>query len=350
MLFTYDSAATTENWLHGCVVSMIKTLHQDLDTGLAPTEWPAIIPNKYREKLRPKWGLRKKIYAYAAAVSQLNPKDRRKISDFICKQNRIETLCGNKTNCEDLTKLPNACHKPIDDLFQHSFKLLTALRIRDTQYSKIYEKLKAHVCPFCGCESLDAPGQHREDLDHYLLIDKYPLAGVNLRNLVPMGSKCNKLYKHKADVLWDSNGNRREVFYPYGAKSSSISLMNSVPFKGKDKKLPKWQISFSPNTPSCEAWDSIFKIRKRLTNNVLDVSFSRWLEDFSAWYKMDKKKGGQNTSTMEIALSCYAETLETHGITPCDFLRAPVFRMLYQHYTEGNQRLQSHLQTLVTLD
>ena len=94
------------------------------------------------------------------------------------------------------------------------------------------------MCPFCGCEYFDAPGAPREDLDHYLPKSLYPFAAANLRNLVPMGMKCNERYKLAQDILRDAAGVRRRSFDPYAERQIKVILDNSVPLAARTAKRP----------------------------------------------------------------------------------------------------------------
>ena len=113
----------------------------------------------------------------------------------LVQQNRIADLAICATDCEILSDLPKAIQAPVAEPCNFAFELLTGLGVRDRHYRAIYTTVPYHVCPFCGCEYFDAPGAPREDLDHYLPRNLYPFAAANLRNLVPMGMKCNERYK-----------------------------------------------------------------------------------------------------------------------------------------------------------
>ena len=90
------------------------------------------------------------------------------------------------------------------------------------------------MCPFCALEYFDAPGAPREDLDHYLAVSRYPFAAANLRNLTPMGMKCNERHKGDGDILRDEAGNRRQSFDPYVERELQVSVLNSIPFAQAD--------------------------------------------------------------------------------------------------------------------
>jgi len=237
--------------------------------------------------------------------------------------------------------------KPIVDLFEFAFGLLTYLEIRDRQYQVIYAATTYHVCPFCGCEYFDAPGAAREDLDHYLVRSLYPFAAVNLQNLIPMGLKCNARYKQAQDILRDGQGVRRRSFFPYADRKIDVVLDRSIPFGSADGCLPEWQIDFVVDGPECITWDVVFSVRQRFKRDVLDSSFSRWLRSFAVWFKTEI--GAMNPADEDLleAIRRYSEIHRTMGLTAKEFLQAPVFRMLYKHAGEGDQRLMAFMKDLI---
>ena len=221
---------------------------------------------------------------YAAAAGKLSVPERQQVLACLVQQNRIADLVTCSTDCESLSDLPKAIQAPVAELFGFAFELLTGLGVRDRHYHAIYTAVPYHVCPFCGCEYFDAPGAPREDLDHYLPKSLYPFAAANLRNLVPMGMKCNERYKLAQDILRDAAGVRRRSFDPYAERHLKVVLDNSVPFGGADGQTPDWQIDFDPDSVECTTWDNVFHVRERIKRDVLDASFWQWLRDFSAWF------------------------------------------------------------------
>jgi hypothetical protein len=282
VLYGYPIEATAENWLHDCLCEIIQTIHTNLQASHSIPDWPDIIPEKYRSKLRRRTGLQDRLEIYRTSVESLAPLERDRVTQALIDQNEIACLLSCTHHCENINDLPQSIHKPVKDLFSFSFDLLTDLEIRDNHYRKIYEAIQ-HICPFCGCEYFDAPIPHRkvdssserrEALDHYLAESKYSFAAANLRNLVPMGHKCNSSYKLAQDILYNDDGSRRKSFDPYNHTGVKISLDNSQPFAGANGTVPQWQIEFEPATEEITTWDTVFKIRERFKNNVLDPDFN----------------------------------------------------------------------------
>jgi len=342
-------AATAENWLHDCMVEMVTAIHTNLDAGVPAATWPAIIPAAHRNDLHSRTGLRERLDAYRVAVSGLTPTERQQIATCLTQQNRIDDLCSCAGDCVLLSQLPPASHAPIKNLFDYSFSLLAEIGVRDRHYEAIYSGMNCHVCPFCGCEYFDAPGAPREDLDHYLPKSRYPFASVNLRNLVPMGMRCNERYKLDADILRSADGTRRRAFDPYTEHNVEVRLNGSVPFAGIDGRIPSWTIQFEPDSPECTTWDEVFHVRERIQRDVLDPSFVRWLREFANWFKRRIAIPEPDAEIVQHAMLQYAEDLTLLGFSAREFLRAPVFKMLHFHCTSGNDRLNTLMIELVSM-
>jgi hypothetical protein len=187
-------------------LEMVQTIHTNHDGRQVALAWPDIIPAAHRDTLHRRTGLHDRLAQYAAAAGKLSVSERQQVLTCLVQQNRIADLVTCSTDYESLSDLPKAIQAPVAELFGFAFELLTGLGVRDRHYRAIYTAVPYHVCPFCCCEYFDASGAPREDLDHYLSKSFYPFATVNLRNLVPMGIKCNERYKLAQDILRDAAG------------------------------------------------------------------------------------------------------------------------------------------------
>jgi hypothetical protein len=236
MLFGYSVAATAENWLHECLFEMVRSALTLMNAGGGAGNWPDCVPPAHKARLRNRATLRAKFESFCQAAKQVTQEERLQVLDALATQNNIPAVFDGTTVCLRNEDLPGAIRESTKDLFSIAFDILTGLKIRDRHYQIIYDRLPARVCPFCGIEPFEAPGLAREDLDHYLAISHYPFAGTNLRNLAPMGGKCNSAYKGVKDVLWDAAEHRRRCFDPYGAATAAVSLLNSRPFDGEIKE------------------------------------------------------------------------------------------------------------------
>jgi hypothetical protein len=347
LLFGYPVAATNDNWLHECLCEAISSIHGAADANSSYPGWPIVLPVGQRVRLRARSGLRDRLATYDRAVRRLSIANRARVLQAVIDQNRISDLLAGTCNCATIDDLPKSIRRAVESLFDYAYAKLTDLGLRDQHYKVIYDSSPEHVCPFCGTEFFDAPCGRREDLDHYLVKSLYPFAAANLRNLVPMGHKCNSSYKLADDVLRRADGTRRVVFDPYDHAEIVVLLDDSDPFSGATKNTPKWVIHFEPDTPAVSAWDEIFKVRERYCRDHLDPSFAGWIGIFGMW----ARSAGLNAATDEEivdALARYAAYWRASGVQDRAFLKAAVFRMLHRHCESGDQRLLKVIKDLVT--
>lgn len=337
MLYGYPVEAVAENWLHETLCAVVNTINAKASANEKLPDWPEIIPEAGREALKRKTGLESRINNLNKAFIKLTPDERITVLAALTRQNNISALTSCECDCLTFVELPVLVQNEIKELFLYAFGLLTDLKIRDRHYAIIYNAAAHHVCPFCGLEFFEAPGQRREDYDHYLLKDVYPLAAANLRNLVPMGGKCNSSYKKMQDILKNDDGIRRRSFNPYNNSGVAVSLDNSVPFEGNNGQ-PRWQIEFAPATEESTTWENVFHIRDRYIRNVLDPDFKGWLRTFGNWCRVATIAPTTGEELIG-ALDRYIITLEEQGLSDRAFLKVAVFKMLRAHCAEKNQRL-----------
>lgn len=346
MLFGYPLAATQNNWLHDCVLDAVTTVHALVDAKKRYPAWPKILPETHQAALKSRTSLRDGLKTYYIAIEQLSSKTERDVVlAAITDQNRIADLLSNACSCAALDALPPSIHDAVTSLFDSAFKLLTDLNVRDEHYKAIYDAATDHVCPFCGTEYFDAPGARREALDHYLAKSRYPFAAVNLRNLVPMGHKCNS-YKCAVDVLYDAGGGRRVVFDPYNHKRICVVLDESDPFDGSTPNTPRWTINFDPDAPAIPTWDAVFSIRERYQRDHLDEGYSAWLREFQNWARSADRDGDTDANLLE-ALRRFEQYQAGNGMSGKAFLKAAVFRMLRLRCEQGHDRLKQQLRDLL---
>jgi hypothetical protein len=342
VLFGYPNAANASNWLHDCIYEILKNIHLALNQGVQPLSWPDCIPATHREKLKSRRGLRNRINVYKETLENLRPAERQEVYNALIDQNKIPTLLSATSNCKKIDELPEGIREKISDIYDVAFDLLTDLGIRDKQYKAIYDSIPRKDCPFCGLEPLDAPGAHREDLDHYLARTIYPFAAANLANLVPMGMKCNQRYKKANNVLFAPSGARRKAVHPFTTTGTRIVLINSEPFAG-DAGLPRWEITFDPYAQEYDTWDQVFDLKKRYQRDVLDTVFAAWVKDFAALFS--RKFPGEVPTNQQLvsALLDYIGLLQTFTSSGREFLRPALFEMLLHKCQQGDQRLITFL-------
>lgn len=348
MLFGYPVEVTAENWLHESIIAAVLDIHALVDEGKKMPIWPKILPDAYREKLKKRTGLKDRLSSYASVLRKLSAIERQQILNALVAQNRIPELLSSQCDCEDIGDLPKAIREPILSLFTFVFGLLTEYEVRQRQYAALCTKIPARVCPFCGCEMFEAPGAPQEDLDHYIPRSKYPFAAANLRNLPPMGGRCNKRYKQAQDPLRRANGLRRRACDPYSAVGVTVSLDNSlVDEVTAGPVVAEWMIEFDPTNEVVETWDEVFHIKERWSRDVLDqTTFNQWLGDFRN-YCLTAGLQISNDTDVRDAVERYEQYVSGSGFREQAFLKAAVFRFLLRRCALGCQRLVPLLRDLV---
>ncbi len=345
MLFGYPQDAIQENWLHECLIEMLLELNQSLINEEEPTGWPECIPNARRSILRRRTGLRDRYGAFKEKYVLLDANDRTCVVDELTMQNSIDQLLCTESDCKKISELPQNIRTEASELFTFAFTLLSGLGIRDRQYKVIYDNIPKKVCPFCGIELMEAPEAPRPDLDHYLVKEDYPLAAVNLKNLVPMGGRCNQKYKKRQNLLYDDAGNRRKVFYPYTEQGTDIIVSNTDPTGNKGR--PAWQVDFDPSTPECETWDAVFCIRERYARDVLEPHYNSWLSGFSNWFRKNHELGNVDQDMLINSLDDYVDLQKYMPLDGVDSMQPKVFRLIHDGCLEGNERLLGIMGDLV---
>jgi hypothetical protein len=347
MLFSYPVAAAAENWMHECLVAAVRTAHELVDQDKQLPKWPAIIPAAHRAKLVSRRGLRDCFVVYANAIKGLSVAQRQAVLEALESQNRIPELLARQCDCVELADLPEAVREPAKALFTFGFDLLTPFEIRQRQYKVLCAAIPVRVCPFCGCEGLGAPGAPQEDLDHYIPRFKYPFAAANLRNLAPMGGRCNSSYKKTQDPLRWASGQRRLAFDPYDTAGVTISLDSSVvDQQSAGPAVQDWVIEFLPMSEAVETWDEMFHIRERWKRDELDEqTFKQWLWDFRNFCLAIALQFAGDGDVVD-AVQRYEQYLSGCGLRDKAFLKAAVFRFLLRRCAEGCQRFLPILRDL----
>jgi len=129
------------------------------------------------------------------------------IKNAFDKNNQIEALCDNTISPIFYTDLKTATSEDFSNNVKIFFNNLYEKVFNGKPFflKKHYDeffKINNPLCPFCGLTTLEKDSSnHRDDYDHYLPKEKYPFNAVNLKNLLPMCSDCNKNGK-KSKILF----------------------------------------------------------------------------------------------------------------------------------------------------
>lgn len=285
MLFAYPTAAAAENWLHECLVVILKSGMDDIDSGRQRAGWPDCIPAERRDRLQRFVQLQGRFESLLTIYEALDIGSRRTIRDAMGDQEAFRELFDGGRRADRLDDLPETARDSVKRFFEKAFEMLKPLGLRDANYRNFLRLIEHRICAFCGCEYFSGATSKREPLDHYLAISIYPFAGANARNLVPMGTKCNSSYKLAQDVLRDDAGARRVCFDPYNSTPVRISLLQSKLFARSDG-LPEWNVQLEGDAARIRTWDAVFEVKRRFIDDHLDSLYKQALKVFGTlWQK-----------------------------------------------------------------
>ncbi len=341
MLFSYSPDGFQDNWLHETLIAILEVDLDRIANGDPRLPWPDCLPEEKRTVLRRRYGIRNRRATLLDALDALQPQQRETVRGAMVRQNALPGLFHDGQPCVCITDLPATVREPIKDLFAFAFDILADLGLRDENYKRIYDALRYKVCAFCGVEVLDAPGQKREALDHFLPIATYPFAGSNFRNLSPMGTKCNSRYKGTQNVLVDpQTGNRRSCADPFDSPNLSISLNESRPFEG-DKvgpiTCPDWRIQWiGGDADNVDTWETVFNIAARYRASTLNPHFRDWIDHFSDWASR-KPDSADSPASLRSTLNEFAMAVVPEGLAEAAFLKRATILMLEQRCDEGEE-------------
>lgn len=333
MFVTYPIEAVEINWIHDSLVSALEVVVQKINAGEEYPAWPGVLPAAYRESLRRKTKIKRLLEDFYGEAAEVSIDVRSHFLTVLAAQNNIAGLLDGSTEIPVLQDAAEPMYEKSTEIFEEGFALLSKTETRDRHYEIIYESLQNKTCPFCGYESLDAPGLSREDEDHYLPRSKYHLAAANLNNLVPMGGRCNGSYKLRQDLLEDS-GNRRKAINPYGGIVADIDLRQSNLVSGNLE--PDWSIELIPDIEECHTWERVFSVRNRLSESVLKPSYPRVLDEISDWFKVVHLFDNASNDEVLDRLERFAQYKRANREDGLGFLKHKVVETISHHYREGN--------------
>lgn len=366
MFHSYPIEATANNWLHEAVIEIIGIIHTRLDngervftTGTKPRKqqyWLTLLPNNIDPRLRRWYGVRDRVLKYAKYLKKpiITQEQRLDILQAINNQNNIAGLLNNTSDITLINEAFPKVHEAAKELFLFCYGKLGDAGIRDAQYQMIYDSLLAKDCPFCGFGDMMNIAEASQDQDHYLAKSIYAFSAANIRNLVPMCMKCNRLHKKADDVIKNEANLRVTAFDPYACNATDISIEQSQIAEGVSSINPDWIISFVPPTPEAENWDRIFKIRERLKRDIFDECFERWFDGFLKKCLRERSKGLYadviSEDQIKGVLEDHRDSLLDDVGAGKDKFKPHLFNMLLNLFDSGNERVKSHIRDAVLGD
>ncbi|WP_262003766.1 HNH endonuclease [Microbacterium sp. Mcb102] len=334
LLYSFPPVPPVWNWFQDFLIALVREAISARIDQRDPRAWGDIVPSDRRVALKRRYGLRRRYESLCESTAGLGAEYMESLREYLDLDDYFDRVLGGEFSLPTSRSASNFA-SDLAALFTFGFGLLAELEhsseagisVRDQLYRRAYDFMPGHFCPFCGIDRFDPPHPRfpRHALDHYLPISRYPLFGAHLANLVPMCDRCNSSFKMDEDILRD-HGEPRLCVNPHEGPTARISLLGSEPFgAGGSISIPNWSIEFVPSRPEFETWDSVFRIRLRYTESVLNAEYEAWLEQFAAWAVDARIQIVSNIDARD-ALGRWAQLcpeLEDRG-----FLKRPAFEML----------------------
>lgn len=248
--------------------------------------------NNFRKIVRAKpVALKKHIYEIFKICSKLSDIKLAYIRNAFNANNSIQALCMNTVNpvfYDDLSLNINPLFsKKIKSFFNNLYENVFNQQpfYLNKHYDKFFESNKT-ICPFCGLVSLQKNSSvHREAYDHYLPKEKYPFNAVNLKNLLPMCSKCNEYYKGSKDPLFDTD--RKKTFYYFNREPEFEIIINIVDQSSDHFNIDISFISYSMQE-EVDTWNRLFELENRYKDDFFcQENYGATL--LNHWYACSKR-------------------------------------------------------------
>ena len=232
----------------------------------------------------------KKIYNICKSFTVLKKNYIRETFEI---NNNIEAICDNTISprfYDDLrihtsVNFSNKVKTFFNNLFDNIFKQEPFyLNHHYNNFMSVNKKL----CPTCGLNTLEADtSNHRDDYDHYLPKKSYPFSAVNLKNLMPICSDCNKKWKKSENPIRYHNSIPKEAFYYYGTTNPDIEIKIII----QDIDACDIDVILMSNTMQdlVDTWNRIYHVGRRYKNDVIchDQVGKGWLRETKASLNRD---------------------------------------------------------------
>jgi hypothetical protein len=282
-----------------------------------------------------KKNLRDLIEAFHISFLALDDKHRTEFVEIFNRTNDITWLFKNPASSIRVTEYPESIREITSSLFIHLYEdTLVKYNVKN-HYMRIFKKMKNSWCPFCGMEKFNNFKRFKQDYDHLLAKSKYPVAAVNMLNLVPMGISCNRIHKKTKDILAKDDGSHRKAPNPYTEKiEPHISLTGSI--LASEPYLRKWQVSITPDLEEIHTWSDLFNIKGRCLEDFLakendstqQSEFDSYVQMFITMSKERKTiegTGSWNMSRLITELTLFRNGFKTNYYQEFNYLKYASF-------------------------
>ncbi len=241
------------------------------------------------------------------------------IRDTFVINNNIEAICDNTISprfYDDLaTNTSRDFSNKVKSFFSNLFE--TIFKQKPFELNSHYNHFMSankKLCPTCGLNTLEADSSnHRDDYDHYLPKEKYPFNAVNLKNLMPICSDCNKKWKKNNNPVQDNNGVATEAFYYYGSVNPDVEIKIQI------NDMDNCDINIILTSPTMQnkvdTWDRIYSISRRYKEHVIchEQVGKGWIREAKAYLDRDSAYNINN----------YINDAKNNRLENKNFIKAP---------------------------
>lgn len=332
MLYSYTYKRHIAEKLHGAVCRFMRRLRFKPSTPGTAFDHLRDCEGELQRRATSSDLLRDLLSEFHSAWWALNEEDKKATYRNFIVTNRIRRLLTGDIRRRTVFELPLPIQDITKRLFIHLYKNSLTKTKKSSHWELFYKRLKVKTCPFCGIETMRHSLLAKQDYDHLLCKASYPFASVNMRNLVPCGIECNRLFKHEQDLIF-SDGKQRKAFYPYNDSKCTlqVDLKGSIlPTKGGE--AGEWCITFLPDQEEVKTWVTVFKLEARYKLDVFSTSYDAWRQEFV------ELVASQTTAPIEWTpdsirqkMINYSQTLASNPLHENRFLKASLFAFLLNY-------------------
>lgn len=229
-------------------------------------------------------------------IEKLSPDMKKRLKRMYINHQRLVRLCQGEVEIIDFTEFPDDLKTSLNKLGNYlysnalnntSIRKLAIQKYGDNNSNlhdlwKAFEAINGKVCCFCGIQEYaeqlpsDSQTQWRPAFDHYLPKDKYPLAAVNFKNLLPCCNECNSKSKGSQDPCNCTKTGRKKALNPY---NNTVTLgLEFVFIKEKIATESPWAVELQDeNDEKHQTWNRLYKIKDRVKSR-LDANYISWIK------------------------------------------------------------------------
>lgn len=327
MLKAYKFVQTDHQKLHGYVIAFFNRIEYETDKfsmDFFEADFKPIVEG-HRKILKAAF---KSIYGKMNGLDQAARSD---LCDEIRQSNMIEGVCSRGVAARKFTDTDSDLYQEIRTLFKKLYSdvldgkfVHERLKFTLRDHFDAFRKANADItlCPMCGIVELRTEYDDiRDQYDHYLPKDHYPLSAVNFFNLVPTCTDCNSIQiKGDTDVLAVTG---KKIFYPYSENHKGVDVKFVIQKDDRDISKVELKVEFKSRDGKDEevdAWKQIYKIEGRYVGFVKG-RIEKWYRAYWEYIQDDDLKG-MSDEQKKVA---YLTSLKADETECLSLIRRPAF-------------------------